>query len=165
MREAVRASHPRMVVARLHRALIRLQPRYLPQSPLGQALGYARNQWPVLDRILAHGEVELDNNLVENAIRPTALGKKNWRFFSSAEAGQRSAVMYTLMANCRRHGVEPYAYLKDVLTRLPRTTPGSGPTDTAPLESRPAVPPSHWPPEVPSAPKPTAHPITIRALA
>ncbi|HEY9173045.1 MAG TPA: transposase domain-containing protein, partial [Verrucomicrobiae bacterium] len=55
-------------------------------------------------------------------IRPTALAKKNWRFFGSAEAGQRSAVMYTLMANCRRHGVEPYAYLKDVLTRLPRTT-------------------------------------------
>lgn len=67
LREAVRASHPRMVVARLHRALIRLQPRYLPQSPLGQALGYARNQWPVLDRILAHGEVELDNNLCYDA--------------------------------------------------------------------------------------------------
>jgi transposase len=66
--------------------------------------------------------VELDNNLVENAIRPTAIGKKNWLFFGSAEAGQRSAVMYTLIANCRLHGVEPYAYLKDVLERLPRTT-------------------------------------------
>jgi hypothetical protein len=66
--------------------------------------------------------VELDNNLVENAIRPTAIGKKNWLFFGSAEAGQRSAVMYTLVANCRLHGVEPYAYLKDVLERLPRTT-------------------------------------------
>jgi hypothetical protein len=111
-----------MAVARLHRALIRLQPRYLPQSPLGQAISYALNQWPLLARILEHGEVELDNNLVENAIRPTALGKKNWLFFGSAEAGQRSAVMYTLIANCRLHGVEPYAYLKDVLTRLPRTT-------------------------------------------
>lgn len=121
-REALRASHHRMVVARLHRALNRLQPRYLPQSPMGQAIGYALNQWPMLERFLEHGEVEIDNNLVENAIRPTAIGKKNWLFFGSAEAGQRSAVMYTLIANCRLHGVEPYAYLKDVLTRLPRTT-------------------------------------------
>jgi transposase len=121
-REAVRASHHRMVVARLHRALNRLQSRYLPQSPMGQAINYALNQWPLPVRFLEHGEVEIDNNLVENAIRPTAIGKKNWLFFGSAEAGQRSAVMYTLVANCRLHGVEPYAYLKDVLTRLPRTT-------------------------------------------
>jgi hypothetical protein len=121
-REALRASHHRMVVARLHRALKKLQPRYLPQSPMGQAVSYALNQWPMLERFLEHGEVELDNNLVENAIRPTAIGKKNWLFFGSAEAGQRSAMMYTLVANCRLHGVEPYAYLKDVLTRLPRTT-------------------------------------------
>jgi transposase len=121
-REALRASHHRMVAARLHRALNRLQSRYLPQSPMGQAISYALNQWPLLERFLEHGEVEIDNNLVENAIRPTAIGKKNWLFFGSAEAGQRSAVMYTLVANCRLHGVEPYAYLKDVLTRLPRTT-------------------------------------------
>lgn len=121
-REALRASHHRMVVERLHRALKKLQPRYLPQSPMGQAISYALNQWPTLERFLEHGEVELDNNLVENAIRPTAIGKKNWLFFGSAEAGQRSAVMYTLVANCRLHGVEPYAYLKAVLERLPRTT-------------------------------------------
>jgi transposase len=89
---------------------------------MGQAISYALNQWPLLERFLEHGEVEIDNNLVENAIRPTAIGKKNWLFFGSAEAGHRSAVMYTLVANCRLHGVEPYAYLKDVLTRLPRTT-------------------------------------------
>jgi transposase len=74
-REALRASHHRMVVTRLHRALNRLQPRYLPQSPMGQAISYALNQWPLLERFLEHGEVELDNNLVENAIRPTAIGK------------------------------------------------------------------------------------------
>ena len=75
-----------------------------------------------MERFLEHGEVEIDNNLVENAIRPTAIGKKNWLFFGSEEAGARSAVMYTLIANCRLHGVEPYTYLKDVLERLPRTT-------------------------------------------
>jgi transposase len=121
-REALRASHHRMVVERLHRALNKLQPRYLPQSPMGQAISYALNQWPTLERFLEHGEVEIDNNLVENAIRPTAIGKKNWLFFGSEEAGQRSAVMYTLIENCRLHGINPYAYLKDVLERLPTTT-------------------------------------------
>jgi transposase len=59
---------------------------------------------------------------VENAIRPTAVGKKNWLFMGSAEAGERNAVIYTLVANCRMHGIEPYGYLKDVLTRLPTTS-------------------------------------------
>jgi transposase len=122
LRQVRRSSHHRMVVERLARALKKLQPRYLPQSLLGQAIAYALNQWPMLIRFLEHGEVEIDNNLVENAIRPTALGKKNWLFFGSEEAGQRSAVMYTLIENCRMHGVEPYTYLKDVLARLPRTT-------------------------------------------
>jgi hypothetical protein len=122
LRQVKRSSHHRMVVERLHRALTKLQPRYLPQSLMGQALGYALNQWPVLIKFLEHGEVEIDNNLVENAIRPTAVGKKNWLFFGSEEAGQRSAVVYTLIENCRMHGVEPYTYLKDVLERLPRAT-------------------------------------------
>ena len=117
-----RAAHSRMVVARLERALQKLQPRYLPKSPMGQAISYALNQWPTLVRFLEHGDVEIDNNLVENAIRPTAIGKKNWLFFGSPEAGQRSAVLYTLIENCRRHGIDAYAYLKDVLTRLPSTT-------------------------------------------
>jgi hypothetical protein len=122
LRQVQRSSHHRMVIERLGRAFQKLQPRYLPQSLLGQALSYALNQWPLLTRFLDHGEVEIDNNLVENAIRPTALGKKNWLFFGSEEAGQRSAVIYTLIENCRLHGVEPYTYLKDVLGRLPTTT-------------------------------------------
>jgi transposase len=122
LRQAHRRAHSRMVVERCYRALHVLRPRYLPQSPMGQAISYALNQWPTLERFLNHGEVEIDNNLVENAIRPTAIGKKNWLFFGSEEAGQRSAVIYTLIENCRRHGVEPYTYLKDVLERLPRTT-------------------------------------------
>jgi hypothetical protein len=122
LRQVQRSSHHRMVIDRLSRALKKLQPRYLPQSLLGQAIGYALNQWSLLEGFLEHGEVEIDNNLVENAIRPTALGKKNWLFFGSEEAGQRSAVIYTLIENCRLHGVEPYTYLKDMLERLPHTT-------------------------------------------
>jgi transposase len=121
-REALRASHSRMVMQRLKRALDKLEPRYLPKSPLGQAINYALNQWPALARFLDHGEVEVDNNLVENTIRPTAVGKKNWLFFGSAEAGTRNAVVFTLVQNCRMHGVNPYEYLKDVLERLPRMT-------------------------------------------
>ncbi len=122
LRQVHRSSHHRMVIERLNRALKKLQPRYLPQSLMGEAVGYALNQWPMLEGFLEHGEVEIDNNLVENAIRPTAVGKKNWLFFGSEEAGQRSAVIYTLIENCRLHGAEPYTYLKDVLERLPHTT-------------------------------------------
>jgi transposase len=75
LRQAHRRAHSRMVVERCYRALNLLRPRYLPQSPMGQAISYALNQWPTLERFLDHGEVEIDNNLVENAIRPTAVGK------------------------------------------------------------------------------------------
>jgi hypothetical protein len=122
VRQSFRASHHRMVVERLHRALLRLRGRYLPQSKMGQAISYLLNQWPALLRIVDHGEVEWTNNLVENVIRPTAIGKKNFLFFGAEEAGQRNAIIYTLIANCRLHQVEPFAYLKDVLTRLPSAT-------------------------------------------
>lgn len=96
--------------------------RILPQSSLGQAISYALGQWESLAVYLQDGTIEIDNNLVENAIRPTALGKKNWLFFGDAQAGQRSAVLYTIIESCRRRGVEAYAYLRDVLTRLPTMT-------------------------------------------
>ena len=124
LRAAVRAHQSRPIVERLERALIQLKTsgRHLPQSLLGGAMDYTLGQWRTLKVYLDDGRVEIDNNLVENAIRPTAIGKKNWLFFGSEEAGQRSAVIYTLIENCRRHGVEPYTYLKDVLERLPSTT-------------------------------------------
>jgi transposase len=122
LRQAHRRAHARMVVQRLDRALNRIRSRYLPKSSMGKAIHYALGHWPNFERFLDHGEVEIDNNLVENAIRPTAIGKKNWLFFGSEEAGQRSAVMYTLIENCRMHGIDPYAYLKDVLERLPTMT-------------------------------------------
>jgi transposase len=121
-REALRGSHSRMVMDRLKGALDKLKPRYLPKSLMGQAIGYASNQWPLLERFIEHGQVEIDNNLVENSIRPTAIGKKNWMFFGSAQAGRRNAAIYTLIQNCRMHGVEPFSYLKDLLERLPTMT-------------------------------------------
>lgn len=124
LRAAVRAHQSRPVVARLERVLIQLKTsgRHLPQSLLGTAMDYTLGQWQTLEVYLHDGRVELDNNLVENAIRPTALGKKNWLFIGQAEAGERSAIIYTVIESCRRRGLNPYAYLKDVLARLPRMT-------------------------------------------
>jgi transposase len=104
--------------------LVRLKSsgRHLPQSLLGIAIDYALGQWRTLDVYLSDGRVEIDNNLVENAIRPTALGKKNWLFMGDGDAGERGAIIYTIIESCRRRSIDPYAYLKDVLTRLPRMT-------------------------------------------
>ena len=66
--------------------------------------------------------MEIDNNWWENAIRPTAIGKKNWLFVGEAGAGERSAVIYTIIESCRRRGIDPLAYLRDVLNRLPSMT-------------------------------------------
>jgi len=124
LRAARRASESRMVHERLRRALLRLKTakRYLPQSAMGKAIDYALNIWPALRVYLQDGRVEIDNNLVENAIRPTAIGKKNWLFVGEANAGQRGAILYTLIENCRRRGIDPYAYLRDVLSKLPTLT-------------------------------------------
>ena len=115
----VRTADSAMIVRRIHAALRRLRGRYLPQSALGRAITYALGQWPALERFLADGRLEIDNNLCENAIRPTAIGKKNWLFIGAAEAGQRGAILYTIVESCRRRGIDPLAYLRDVLTRLP----------------------------------------------
>ena len=124
LRQAVRAHQSRPIVQRLQRALLRLKSgrRHLPQSLLGIALDYALGQWKTLEVYLADGRVEIDNNLVENAIRPTALGKKNWLFIGEAGAGDRGAILYTIIECCRRRGFDPYTYLREVLTRLPRMT-------------------------------------------
>jgi transposase len=124
LRQAVRAHQSRPIVQRLERALLRLKTsgRHLPQSPLGSAMDYALGQWTSLQVFLNDGRVEIDNNLVENAIRPTAIGKKNWLFIGEANAGERSAILYTIIESCRRRQLDPYAYLRDVLTRLPHMT-------------------------------------------
>jgi transposase len=108
----------------MSKALLRLKAshRHLPQSLLGQAIDYALGQWPTLEIFLTDGRVEIDNNLVENAIRPTAVGKKNWLFIGEAGAGERSAIIYTVIESCRRRQIDPYTYLRDVLTRLPTMT-------------------------------------------
>jgi transposase len=120
LREAVRASQSRMIHRRLKKLFDRLALRaILPKSSLGKAVAYALKEWSKLEVYLGDGRVEIDNNLVENAIRPTKLGAKNWLFIGCREAGQRAAILYTIVENCRRLGIDTREYLEDVLTRLP----------------------------------------------
>jgi len=123
-REKVRRQKSRPIIEELHKKIINLQSSraYLPKSLFGKALSYALNQWAMLNLYLEDGRVEIDNNLAENSIRPTALGKKNWLFFGAAEAGERSAVIYSVINSCRSRGIDPFEYLLDVLTRLPSAT-------------------------------------------
>jgi transposase len=109
-------------MSRLELVRLKLSGRFLPKSLLGAAMDYVLGQWNGLRVFLGDGRVEIDNNLVENAIRPTAIGKKNWLFIGEAQAGERGAILYTIVESCRRRGLDPYAYLREVLTRLPTMT-------------------------------------------
>ena len=106
----------------LRRLAIALQAKVLPKSGLGQACAYLLGHWAPLTAHLQHSQTRLDNNLVENAIRPSALGKKNWLFIGHPDAGQRSAIIYSLVVSGQRHGIDPLAYLRAVLSRLPAMT-------------------------------------------
>src|ERR1017187_7024578 len=119
LRAAMRSWRSRLILARLRRAMELVRGRTLPQGLLGQAIDYTLKRWEALTRFVDDGLLEIDNNLIENAIRPSALGKKNWLFIGHPEAGERSAVIYTLLGSCRRHGLNPFDYLKDLFTRLP----------------------------------------------
>jgi transposase len=111
-----------MTLSLLKRTATHLLGRVLPKSLLGQACRYLLGHWDVLVAHCDHGQSRIDNNLVENAIRPSAIGKKNWLFIGHPDAGQRSAIIYSIVVSCQRHGIDPFAYVKDLLTRLPAMT-------------------------------------------
>ena len=121
-RERLRARHHERSLRWLHALALSLRERSRPKSGLGVASGYLLSQWTPLSRHVEHGQTRLDNNVVENAIRPTAVGKKNWLFIGHPDAGRRAAILYSLIVSCLRHGKDPAAYLRDALTRLPAMT-------------------------------------------
>lgn len=98
--------------------LVALKPTVLPKSPLGDAIGYTLRQWDPLTRYLDDGQLSIDNNRVERQMRTVAVGRKNWMFAGSAEGAARAATIYSLICTCSLLGIEPWAYLKDVLQRL-----------------------------------------------
>jgi transposase len=92
--------------------------RVLPKSPLGEALGYIRNHWDALRLYLTDGAMPIDNNDVERELRLVALGRKNWLFLGSEEAGHRAATIMTVIHTAHRHNVDEWLYLTDILERL-----------------------------------------------
>lgn len=124
LRAVERQARSAMIIERIGKLLRQWaeKEKFLPKSLMGKAIAYTLGLWPMLQVYLEHGEVEIDNNLVENSIRPTAVGKKNWLFIGAEGAGQRSAILYTIVEECRRLGVDAYRYITDVLTRLPTMT-------------------------------------------
>ncbi len=123
-RRQVRHTESCSIIREIHKRLFRYraEPKCLPKSLLGIAIDYCLGQWEALQVFLEDGRVEIDNNLVENAIRPTAVGKKNWLFIGDETAGWRSAVIYSLIVSCRHHGVEPFGYFREIFERLPSMT-------------------------------------------
>jgi hypothetical protein len=106
------------VLVELKKWLDEYRPKALPKSPLGQAIGYALNNWEALKRYLEQGYLAIDNNLSERTLRAVALGRNNWGVIGSETGGRTAAVLYTLVGTCKHLGIDPFAYLKETLPGL-----------------------------------------------
>ena len=106
----------------LKKAAMLLAKRARPSSPLGEACKYLLNQWDSLVAVCTYGDARLDTNSIENSIRPSAIGKKNFLFVGHPDAGDRTAILYSIIVSFQRRKIDPLAYLRDVLTRLPSLT-------------------------------------------
>lgn len=95
------------------------QSKYPPQGLMGKAITYAQNQWVFLINYLKDGRLSIDNNFTENRIRPFAVGRKNWLFSDSVAGAEASAMIYSILQTARGNGLEPYAYMRYLLTELP----------------------------------------------
>lgn len=125
-RQRIRWLETRRIYDHLHKLFTHLQDhrrKILPKSNLGKALHYALDQWPHLEPCFLDGQIEFDNNLPENRIRPTKVGAKNWLFIGGEDTGWRSAVIYTFVEQIRLHGFDPYAYFEWVFERLMHNPP------------------------------------------
>lgn len=122
------------LLEQLHDYLIEWQPQVLPKSPIGKAVTYSLNQWEALNRYTQDPILSIDNNLAERTLRMVALGRKNWLFAGSERGAHRAAVIYSLVAGCKLCGHDPYAYFRDVLTKI----------STHPSHRIDELLPSHW---------------------
>ena len=102
-----------------HTWLEQQRAQVLPKSPMADALGYALNNWAALVRYTEAGFLSIDNNIAEREMKRIAIGRKNWLFVGSDNGGRTAAVLFSVTSTCHRLGIEPWAYLQDVLTRLP----------------------------------------------
>jgi len=118
-RQALRQAQAPAIWAEMKTQAEQLQPLLLPQSSLGKAIRYFLSEYAVLQIYLERPDYQIDNNLIENSIRPSCVGKRRWLFIGHPQAGWRSAVIYSIIQSCRRRGIDPQEYLTDVLGRLP----------------------------------------------
>jgi len=118
-RKDLRLEHALPILNELSKWMVEQLKQTLPKSPMGKALQYTIPRWDHLLAYLYDGSLEIDNNLVENAIRPNALGRKNYLFAGSHEAAQRAAMFYSFFGTCRKNHINPFEWLKDVLERIP----------------------------------------------
>lgn len=129
----LRQQHSLPVLAAFKTWLDDLAPKVLPESFTGKAISYAQNQWDYLIRYTSNGLAPIDNNVLERDIRPFVTGRKSWLFSDTVAGAKASAVIYSLVLTCRACGVEPYAWLRHVLTELPLRTPDADIEDLMPF--------------------------------
>jgi hypothetical protein len=120
-RRALRQERSKKAVEELKKWMEREEFSVLPESSLGKAFTYVRNQWTRLNRYLDDGLLDIDNNAAERALRGIVVGKKNWLFAGSDQGGVHAAVLYSVIESAKRNGVEPLAYLTDLFRRIPTT--------------------------------------------
>jgi transposase len=129
----------------LRQWLIDEQPKVLPKSLMGQAIAYALRHWQALTRFVNDGFLAIDNNVAERTLRHIALGRKNWLHAGSAKGGDTAAILFSVTSSCHRHGIDVFAYLREILQRLAHDTKPS------PEELRDWLP-DRWKPPQPAAP-------------
>jgi transposase len=117
-RHALRQARSLPILADIKAYLERERPQVLPKSPIGQAIGYTLSNWDALVRYCQDGDLEIDNNGAERSLRGVAVGRRNWTFFGSDNGGRTAAVLTSLIATCKRHHIDPFAYLRDVFQRI-----------------------------------------------
>ena len=108
------------------------RPQVLPKSLIGEAVTYATNQWPTLGVYLTDGRLTIDNGPAEQAIRPLCVGRRNWLHLGGDGALRPTAVLLSVTASVKRQRLDPWAYLKHLLTELPARSPGADLTDLLP---------------------------------
>ena len=136
-RRRIRQRKSRRVLAVFHRWLLAQRQQVPNGSATMKAIDYSLKRWAQLTRFVDDGDVPISNNWVENQIRPIALGRSNWLFAGSLRAGRRAAAVMSLLHSARINRHEPYAYIKDVLERLP-THPASRVAELLPHRWSPA---------------------------
>jgi len=117
-RLAVRKEMAQPVLKQIHATIQEYALTTTPKSTLGKAITYGLNNWTAIEKYISNGRLEIDNNLIENKIRPIALGRKNFIFIGSHEAAQRIAAIYTIMGTCKAHEVNPSDYLEWLLPKI-----------------------------------------------